>query len=68
MPTVDRGLRRQISVRLTERQWHALTSYANAVDSPRGALVRAIVLQTIPPRYWEREEPPPGQMKLGDAP
>lgn len=59
-------LRQYVGVRLTMRQYHALRGYSDAVDVPMSAFVRALVVQAIPPPYWEHEEPPAGQMRLGE--
>ena len=56
-----------VSVALTPRQHRALRTYSGAVESSMSAFVRALVIQSIPPQYWEHEEPPPGQMRLGET-
>jgi hypothetical protein len=55
---------RSVSVNLTPRQYGALRAYCSAVDASMSAYVRAIVAESIPPQYWEREPAPPGQLEL----
>lgn len=58
---------RSVTIRLTPRQHSALRDYARAIDVPISVVVRGQVAASIPPRYWQREEVPPGQMTLGEA-
>ncbi len=58
---------RSVTVRLTARQHSALREYAKAIDVPVAVVVRGQVAAAIPPRFWDREEVPPGQMTIAEA-
>lgn len=54
-----------VSVPLSPREKDALRNYAGSLGMTMAHFVREWTLPEIPPEYWEREKPPPGQMTLG---
>jgi hypothetical protein len=59
--------RRNVSVRLTERQYEALRAYTTAIDATMSGYLRAEAIRSIPPGHWPPEPTLPGQMTLDEA-
>jgi hypothetical protein len=56
--------RKQVGIRLTERQDAALRRFCEHVDVPLAVYIRTLVVESIHAEYWDRVEPPPGQLEM----
>ena len=60
-------LNAQVSSCLTERQRDALSEWAATMGLPVGKLVRDLIVEAVPHRYYRPATPPPNQLTIMEA-
>jgi hypothetical protein len=60
-------LNHPVSSCLTQRQYVALNEWADSMNLPVGKLVRELIVEAVPHRYYRPQTPPPGQLTIMEA-
>jgi len=55
---------RHVATRLSEREYQALRAYCESYGISISSCLRVAVLPEIPPKFWPKQKPPPGQLTL----